>query len=327
MSDDCVPGDEMRPHPSYPDPLDAVLDGVHSADSEEDLLDVAAFVLDLRATYRRGRPLEPGTELAAFTGAHLPEDMSTVACGASAGGSDRDARSGRKRPAMLTTVSGFLATVTGKVLLGSAVAAASVGGLHATDVVEVPVLPDSRPPTQPAGSTGASPTEASDGAEGASEGSQGSSAGGDAYGEAMQAWTDCVAEVAPDRDPDAEGAANAGGPDPTDECGDRPAPADFGISDPDLPDQAADAARDATGGAPGNPGSAGETPAGERPDPTTPEGAGGPESPGGPDGDIPASDSAASEAPAATEPPDTDTPADTAGGSPDQGDDRPGGRP
>lgn len=43
---------------------------------------------------------------------------------------------------MLAGVSSFVATVTGKVVLGGAVAAASVGGLHAADVVDVPGLPD-----------------------------------------------------------------------------------------------------------------------------------------------------------------------------------------
>ena len=46
---------------------------------------------------------------------------------------------------MLSALSGFVTTLTGKVVLGTAVVATSVGGLHAARVVDVPVLPD--PPT------------------------------------------------------------------------------------------------------------------------------------------------------------------------------------
>ena len=43
---------------------------------------------------------------------------------------------------MLAGVTAFVATTTGKLVLGTAVAAASVGGMHAADVVDVPLLPD-----------------------------------------------------------------------------------------------------------------------------------------------------------------------------------------
>lgn len=42
----------------------------------------------------------------------------------------------------LTAIMSFLATATGKVVAGTAIAATSVGGLHAADVVDLPVLPD-----------------------------------------------------------------------------------------------------------------------------------------------------------------------------------------
>ena len=39
---------------------------------------------------------------------------------------------------MITTIGAFVATTTGKIVLGTAVAAASVGGAHAADIVDVP---------------------------------------------------------------------------------------------------------------------------------------------------------------------------------------------
>jgi hypothetical protein len=43
---------------------------------------------------------------------------------------------------MLETLGAFVATLTGKVVLGTAAVAASVGGAHAAGVVDVPGLPD-----------------------------------------------------------------------------------------------------------------------------------------------------------------------------------------
>ena len=65
---------------------------------------------------------------------------------------------------MSITLSGFVASVAGKVVLGTAVAAASVGGLHASGVVDVPALPDNdRPAAEqqaPAGHDGAADSSA-----------------------------------------------------------------------------------------------------------------------------------------------------------------------
>ena len=43
---------------------------------------------------------------------------------------------------MLTGVGAFVATTTGKILLGTAIAAASVGGAHVAEVIDVPGFPD-----------------------------------------------------------------------------------------------------------------------------------------------------------------------------------------
>lgn len=47
-----------------------------------------------------------------------------------------------RRNKMLTGLGAFVATTTGKIVLGTTVAAASVGGMHAAEVVDVPLLPD-----------------------------------------------------------------------------------------------------------------------------------------------------------------------------------------
>ena len=46
------------------------------------------------------------------------------------------------RPKMLTGIGAFVATTTGKIVLGTTVAAASVGGMHAAEIVDVPLLPE-----------------------------------------------------------------------------------------------------------------------------------------------------------------------------------------
>src|SRR5690606_12326549 len=101
MADECVSRAEMRRIGPDRDPIDAVLRG---EDEGDDLLDVAALVHDLRAAYTPAGPLVRGPELAAFTEAHLVTE-----------------RPGRKRHAMLTSLSGFLGTLTGKLVLGTAV--------------------------------------------------------------------------------------------------------------------------------------------------------------------------------------------------------------
>ncbi len=49
------------------------------------------------------------------------------------------------RPKMLTGIGAFVATTTGKIVLGTTVAAASVGGMHAAEIVDVPLLPEPAP--------------------------------------------------------------------------------------------------------------------------------------------------------------------------------------
>lgn len=256
MADDCVTWAEMRWTGSQPDPVDAVLNG---DDAGDDLLEVAVVVHDLRSAFARTEPLERRQELAAFTGAALdalrhPSMGTAVPSSRTVDPLDMT-RPGRKRSSMMSALSGFVGTLTGKLVLGTAVTAASVGGLHAADVVEAPVLPDTNAPVErPEPGT----TPDGDEAGAATEGKQTADANrsaADAYSDAAQEWTDCVTDAASAQGD--EQTRTTGGFDPRADCGDHPEPADFGLND--LPAQAADAAQDATGGGPPDAG-AEETP-------------------------------------------------------------------
>lgn len=142
---------------------------------------------------------------------------------------------------MLSGLSGFLATVTGKVVLTGAVAAASVGGLHAGDVVDVPGLPDNDPPAVEQAENGNNendvddqngdlPDEADKGQQTAEE----KQAAAEAYTTAVQDWADCVSENAAGQGD--ETTSTTGEFDPRSECDDRPTPQDFGLTE--VPDQA-----------------------------------------------------------------------------------------
>jgi hypothetical protein len=50
-----------------------------------------------------------------------------------------------RRNTMIGHVAAFMATMSGKVVIGTTVAAASIGGAHATGAVDVPFLPDNKP--------------------------------------------------------------------------------------------------------------------------------------------------------------------------------------
>lgn len=249
MDDSCVPESEMRRTGSARDPIDAVL---HGDGEGSDLLDVAALVHDLRSAYARAEPLARGPELTAFTEAHL----------------DAGPDLGRKRNSMLTGLSGFLGTLTGKIVLGTAVTAASVGGLHASDVVDVPALPDTGTPTEQPDRDDGERAGGADASGDAHETADGKASAAAAYTDAVRAWTDCVAEAAAGQG-DAE-TRTTGGFDPSDACGDHPRPADFGLTE--LPAQAADAADDAVAGTPGATRPETPAPGGAAPEITVPTG-------------------------------------------------------
>jgi hypothetical protein len=325
----------MRWIASQTDRIDAVLGGDPVGD---DLLDVAAIVHDIRSTYLPVEPLRRSEALAAFTQAHLDADgtraatagaTTSVASAVSVGHARRTELAGRNRNQMLSTISGFVGTLIGKAVVGTALAAASVGGLHAADVVDLSVLPDDGGPAVEGPSSSGDQT-GQGGQDAPSEmGAAGQQTAADkqaaaqALAEAVQEWTDCVAEVAAAQ---GDGETRATGAfDPRDTCGEIPQPGDFGLTD--LPGQAPDTAQTAvesspgaaavpeqpgsnapagSGSLPAAPGDAPVSPPASTPDPTQPDAV--PEEPGS---NAPAgSDSAPTpDTPDTASPPTTDTPA------------------
>jgi hypothetical protein len=292
MTDHDVPSDEMRWGRHHTDPLDAVLG---DEPFDEDLTDVAAIVHDLRSAFVTDEPLPRRPALAAFTDAPLDHDDDLlVAAGRhvghpaadAAGRPDRLERLGRKRNKMLSALSGFVATLTGKVVLGTAVTAASVGGLHAADVVDVPVLPDNdrqavEQQADPGNDQVAGDADKAD-AEGAQLGDD-KQAAAEAFTEAIREWTDCVgAEAAAQGD---EATRTTEGFDPRAECGDRPESGEFGLTD--VPSQASEALEGtpARGAAPVDPTATIPTePGAAAPELPVDPGAGAPELPAAPGG-------------------------------------------
>jgi hypothetical protein len=242
---------------SQTDPIDAAL---HGELLGGDLLDVATIVRDLQAAYLRRDPMRRSAALAAFTGVHLDgadspavstdDGVVPVSVAGHSGDTGDPASTERKRNKMLSTVSGLVGSLTGKAVLGTAVAAASVGGLHAADVVDVPALPDNDRPAVEAPAGGEDSTgqggPAAQGAEGQQTAAD-KQAAAQAHAEAVRQWTDCVAAAA-----SAQGDAETrvtGGFDPRDACGEHPQLGDFGLTD--VPSQASDAARQAVAETPG----------------------------------------------------------------------------
>lgn len=263
-SDDCVGWPEMRWIGSHPDPIDAVLDG--DVD-QEDLLHVAAVVHDVRTAFARTEPLDVRPELAEIIGAHLdtaPRAAALYRSVPGARGADHLVqRCRRKLTSMLSALGAFAGTLAGKVALATAATAASVGGLHATDVVDVPVLPET-------GRSGHSDraADAADDDETPDAGTEtaaANKAAADAFTTAIGNWTDCVASAAAGQGD--EQTRTTGGFDPREDCGERPAPADYGLTD--LPEQAAEAARRALDKVPAD-ATAGEPPVPEAPAAHTP---------------------------------------------------------
>lgn len=139
-----VPPDDMVFFASR-DPLDAALRG------ETDDPALGALVGDLRSAYLAGGDRPRSDALTAFAGPADGPALGTI-------GTRPDPASSRRVPLRRRAavgVAAFAATLAGKVVLGGAVAAATLGGLHATDVVDVPLLPhdstiEGTPPADPA---------------------------------------------------------------------------------------------------------------------------------------------------------------------------------
>lgn len=142
MTSDDVPAGEMFASRRDSEALDAAVRGEQVEDAA-----LAALVGDLRASCVSREPRRRSPELVAYAGTgEAPLGLVTapqprVHPGFQPSGSAKVA----------AAVAAFLATLTGKLVFGGAVAAATLGGLHATEVVDVPLLPDrsEAPPTAP----------------------------------------------------------------------------------------------------------------------------------------------------------------------------------
>lgn len=115
---------------SRPDEVDAALTG---ADADAD---VVAIVETLRSAYLPEEPLTRSAALSAFCDASRP--AAVVVPLAARGRGSAKAR-------VSAAAAAFVATLAGKIVLGSAVAAAGLGGMHAAEVIDVPLLPDRAP--------------------------------------------------------------------------------------------------------------------------------------------------------------------------------------
>jgi hypothetical protein len=145
MSNDDVHGDDMA-HPQLSDEQLAALLDSNSDDPTSH--PVAEAILRARQQLGSEPVPTPGAALSEFLGvgnATDPMPQSVL------GGDFEDeivleiapaADSPPRRIPVLTSLSAFIGTLTGKLLVGATIAAASVGGAHASGVVDVPGLPE-----------------------------------------------------------------------------------------------------------------------------------------------------------------------------------------
>ena len=125
MNDFDVPPFEMDDNSPF-DLDDAASNGDCTAGSSA----VHEYFGELRQMFETTTDVPVGASLAEFIDV-VDLTSTTVA----------DTAPGKKRK-MITGISTFIATTTGKIVLGTTVAAASVGGAHAADLVDVPGLPE-----------------------------------------------------------------------------------------------------------------------------------------------------------------------------------------
>jgi hypothetical protein len=93
--------------------------------------EVRDFVNDLLLELATTPSARPDTSLVEFLDvASLPSQPMVVSAGPT------------RSKKMITGIGAFVATTVGKVVLGTAIAAASVGGAHAAEIVDIPGLPD-----------------------------------------------------------------------------------------------------------------------------------------------------------------------------------------
>jgi len=145
MTTDDVHGDDMA-HPELSDEqLAALLDGNSDAPAGHPVADA---IIRARQQLEAEPAPTPGAALSEFLGVGrvAPPIPQSVADGALLEFPPETDDSPRRTP-VLTSLSAFIGTLTGKLLVSSTIAAASVGGAHAAGVVDIPGLPDSDPPS------------------------------------------------------------------------------------------------------------------------------------------------------------------------------------
>lgn len=265
-----------RPDTIGPDPIDAVLGAEHT---DGDVADVAAIAHELRAAYLPAEAPARSAALAALSSVEEHERLPLAAGNQTTRPETPDtarplpataAAGPERRPPVIKTIAAFGATITGKVVLGTAVAAAAVGGAHAADVADLPGLPDQAggQAQVEAGSQAddtaddrddegeGTASEAQDNGsvdgegDGPADGAFGNSAEGDvpddvqSYLDELETWVRCVqgnAAAQGDEDERTEGEF-----DPREDCDDRPDPRDHGLTDDEA--RAAEDARDDANG-------------------------------------------------------------------------------
>ncbi|MDZ7674090.1 MAG: hypothetical protein U5K30_03350 [Acidimicrobiales bacterium] len=205
---------------------------------------MAAIVHDLRSAYLRDEPVTRHAALHAFTATLLDDNGEPLVTAVSNahGSAPQTAglpnREPKRKNKMFETVSALVATVAGKVVLGTAVAAASVGGLHATDFVDVPGLPEqsSEESSDQDVTADADASQSEDETDAADEANEPADAATDGQktAEAAQTKQEVAAAFAADMEEWSTCAEEAGaaGLNPVEECGERPHPRDYGLTEP-----------------------------------------------------------------------------------------------
>ncbi len=140
MTDDDVHGDDMT-HPELSDEqLAALLEGRSAGIDGHPVADALGRAREQLAA----EPVPtPGAALSEFLGVGRvtePIPRSTQAADVIDVTDEVDPTP--RRIPVLTSITAFIGTLSGKVLVGTTVAAASIGGAHATGVVDIPLLPD-----------------------------------------------------------------------------------------------------------------------------------------------------------------------------------------
>ena len=146
MSDFNDPSFEMHNDTLSSEEVENLINGTSE---RPELADVANLFAEVRSFPKMTDTPAPSAALSEFVGVtltHPPEpimlpDADTPVLSAAGAEVAKPVR----RNTMIGHAAAFMATMSGKVVIGTTVAAASIGGAHATGAVDVPFLPDNKP--------------------------------------------------------------------------------------------------------------------------------------------------------------------------------------